>query len=350
MAGQPNLKSAFIPVVFALACVWSAVPREVAARLVPSDTLLDWLVATPPKALTLGIILALAGWTTWTSASKRLSRTLIQISVVLLGLRMDLRQLGQAAIDGLGFAVATIAAAMLAGLILARIWKTGREIGLLVTSGTAICGGSAIAAVGGAIGASSSAMAVATGAIFLLNAAGLYLLPLVGHWAGLSEIQYGTWAGVALHDIASVAGAGKAAGPVALETAMVVKLVRVIWIAPIAVASALVMRRLNARRLNAANPSDHSSPASSPLRTALPWFIGWFVLASLTRTLVPAVGAWEAPIKTTSAAGFQLALFLIGAGLSRDALAKVGWRAFALATSLWVLLAGFSLAAIRLAG
>jgi uncharacterized membrane protein YadS len=217
--------------------------------------------------------------------------------------------------------------------------KVEREVSLLVSSGTAICGGSAIAAVGSSIGASSSAMAVSTGAIFVLNAVGLIALPMLGHREGLTDQQFGLLAGISLHDIASVAGAGKAysgaeGGGAAADTAMIVKLTRVIWITPIALAARAWFRRYRA---------EDGAAVNAPF----PWFILGFLAASAVRTFVPGVDSHGPQVTLISGHGFQLALFLIGAGLSMKALKAVGWRALVLAWALWVLVGGVSLWAVK---
>lgn len=302
------------------------------------------VAATPwvpaPLALTGGMVLALMHLTAWPKQSKTVSKYLIQVCVVALGLRIDLHKLMQAATEGLALAVGTIVGTVALGLLLGKLLKTGREPSVLVTSGTAICGGSAIAAVGGAMGASRSSMSVATGAIFLLNAVGLYTLPLIAHKLGMTEVQFGQWAGVALHDVASVAGAASgyhdAATPTstaALDTANIVKLTRVIWIFPLALFFGWQAARAAGKEGTGAKPT-------------FPWFILWFLAASALRTFVPALGEAEGTIKQCAAAGFQMALFLIGSGLSAAALKQVGWRALVQAAVLWVVVATASAAAI----
>lgn len=286
-----------------------------------------------------GIVLAILGWTAYPRQSKSLSKWLIQACVVLLGLRIDLSQLLRAAGDGLGLAIGTIVGTLALGLLLGTLLRSGREVSLLVSSGTAICGGSAIAAVGSAIGAAPTAMAVSTGAVFVLNAIGLWTLPQIGHALGLTDEQFGAWAGVALHDIASVGGAAKAyhAGDgAALEIATVVKLVRVVWIFPIALGAGWWWAR-------ASKAGESGRKPGQPF----PWFILGFVGASGVRTALPAVGEWAGNIALVSGIGFQLALFLIGAGLSVRALREVGWRALAQAAALWIIVAAASLLAIR---
>lgn len=295
-------------------------------------------------ALLAGIVLALAGLTAWPRESKTLSKWLIQASVVALGLRLNLHDLGRAAADGLALAVGTIVGAMAMGLALGALLRSGRDVSLLVSTGTAICGGSAIAAVGSAVGAAPAAMAVSTAAIFILNAVGLWCLPPIGHALQLTDAQFGTWAGVALHDIASVGGAagsyhaGDAPPGLALDTANVVKMTRVVWIVPIALAAGWWWSR---------SRSDDAGTRVAGVRGAFPWFVLGFLAASAVRTFVHVDQGVLAGIASSSRVAFQLALFLIGSGLSLSALREVGWRAVAHAAILWVVLATASLLVIR---
>lgn len=292
----------------------------------------------PDIALLAGIVLALANLSAFQADSKRLAKYLIQACVVLLGLRLDLSTLAHSASRGLLLAITSITGALLLGLLLGKLLRSGKEVSVLISTGTAICGGSAIAAVGASIGASSSTMAVATGAIFILNAIGLWILPWIGHALHMTDLQFGEWAGVALHDIATVTGAAKsyhAATPptsVALDTANVVKLTRVLWIFPIALAAGRLM----------------GSRGST--RAPFPWFILLFVVASACRTFIPAAHNLGDSVAGIAAVGFQLALFLIGAGLHRQALANVGGRALAQATLLWLAMASGSCIAILARG
>lgn len=317
---------------------------------------------SPAMALAAGMACALLHVTAFPAQSKRLSRLLIQTCIVLLGLRIELGELAAQAGNGLIFAAGTIVGAFALGFLLQRLLRTGTELTLLVSSGTAICGGSAIGAVGTAIGASASSVSVATGAIFLLNAAALYTFPAFGHALHLSDVQFGTWAGVAIHDISSVVGAGASYNPqssVALDTANVVKLSRVIWIFPCTLFASWCIRQIA--------PSDRHSIADSALGEALPteaptdraasssmpktgrvWaiippFIILFVLASLARTFIPSIQGGEQLVKVTAHAGFSLALFLIGSGLSMVALRAVGWRVLVQALILWLAMASVSL-------
>lgn len=297
---------------------------------------LPW--ASAPIALAAGMALGLSGLVKPWGMGRRVSKWLIQACVVALGFRLDVSTLWASARDGFGLALATIGGGLALGLALGRLLRADREVSLLVSVGTAICGGSAIAAVGAAVGAAAPAMAVATGAIFILNAAGLYVLPALGQALELTPPEFGLWAGVAIHDVSSVVGAATqfdravGAGGVALDSANVAKLTRVVWILPIVLAAGWWASR---RR---------GGGKSGPL--AVPWFIGLFLLASAARTFWPELAALGPQIKLAASAGFQAALFLIGLSLTREALRAVGWRAMALATVLWLTLAGGTLGVI----
>ena len=289
-------------------------------------------------ALAVGIIFALLSLTCWPNQTKSLSRWLLQACIVALGLRLDISQLAHAAIDGLALAIATIFGALALGLLLGKLLGVGRDLSLLISSGTAICGGSAIASVGSAIRAKSSDMAMATAVVFTLNAVGVFTLPSLGHALHLSDHAFGTWAGVAIHDMASVSAVAKgyhavnapdALTSTALDQANVVKLTRVLWIIPITLAAAWWAARRDRQQTD----------ATAKPKMQWPWFIGLFILASLLRTLIPALAQFSSEIKLVTSCGFQLALFLIGAAVSKAALKGMGWRALAQAIILWLILA-----------
>jgi uncharacterized integral membrane protein (TIGR00698 family) len=293
--------------------------------------------------MTLGLWGVLGGWPWLKAHARKLSRIVMLSCIVASGLRIDLHMLAKAATEGVVLAVGTIFGAVALGLLVGKWLKVERESRLLISSGTAICGGSAIAAVGGAIGASQSAMAISTGSVFLLNALALLVFPPIGHAMGLSEAQFGTWAGVAIHDMSSVAAAGKAyvltpGSSVAFDTAQVVKLTRVLWIVPLVFLGTWYMRRGNA--------SGGAAKKSATLRekfAGFPYFIFGFVGCSVLRTIFPQLASIKPTLDPVLLVGFSLALFLIGLGLSRDALRQVGWRALVLASLLWVVLSGVTL-------
>jgi len=298
---------------------------------------------SPAWALLLGIACGLAGFVPFPAQAKRWSRVILQIGIVMLGLRTPLGRLADAAMDGLLLSIATIVGSILLGLLLARLLRVDRETGLLISAGTGICGGSAIAAVGTTIRASASAMAIATACVFLLNAFALWTFPPIGHALGLSDKAFGTWAGVGIHDVASVVGAASSYQPhdearnaVVLDTANVVKMTRVLWIFPLCLFAGWWMRR---------ERPEPRAPRS--WATIFPLFIAGFLAASMIATLVEIPESVLAPLKEVSAAGFRVALFLVGSGVSVAALKSVGWRALLMAVLLWVALAGGSLLAVR---
>lgn len=331
------MRGAIAPVVFVLGLLLCLTP---------------W--ASPALALGLGVMMAVAGLTAWPGESKKLSRLLIQVCVVLLGFRMDFAQLIGTAKDGLLFAAGTIVGTMALGYVVGRALRTGREISLLISSGTAVCGGSAIAAVGSAIAADGTAMAVATGTVFILNAVALYLFPAIGHALHLSPEQFGTWAGVAIHDVSSVVGAAKSyhvpgeTGATALDVANVVKLSRVLWIIPLVFYARWMMRERRGEAVGGVAESglgddEMAMPRRRRFAAPIPWFIVLFLAASLLRSVVPEIRPWAETIKTIAGYGFQAALYLIGAGLSVAAIRSVGWRAMAQGVTLWIVISVSSL-------
>jgi uncharacterized integral membrane protein (TIGR00698 family) len=296
-------------------------------------------------ALFAGMALGLLRCNPWPDQTKKLARFLMQACIVLLGLRLDLHELTRAASDGIVLSIATIVGALGGGLVLARLFGVARDIGLLLSVGTAICGGSAIASVGSAIRAKASDIAIATATVFTLNAIAVLVFPFLGRALNLHGHAFGTWAGVAVHDMASVPSVARdyqmmmgdrAAG--AVDTANVVKLTRVLWIMPITLVAAWWYAKLA--------PREGDAPQNAG-KIQLPWFIALFVLASALRTFVPVVSETTTQVKLISAGGFQLALFLTGAGVSIGALRAMGWRAFTHAVVLWVCLAGATLLAVR---
>jgi uncharacterized membrane protein YadS len=185
-------------------------------------------------------------------------------------------------------------------------------------------------------------MSVAIGTVFLLNAVALYLFPLLGHLLGLTQTQFGTWAGVAIHDTSSVVGAAAHYGLPALQTATAVKLSRVLWIAPVAFALALTSRRRLPPVAAVPGAIRPDSPASRP-RIEVPWFVGLFLLATLVRSWVPGLAGVGAALANVAKPGFALTLFLIGAGLSRKTLRAVGWKPLAQGLLLWLFISVTSL-------
>ena len=286
------------------------------------------LAFVAPAALVAGLALALTLGNPFPAESKKVGKPLLQGAVVLLGFSVDLQTVLKAGAQGLGFAVVSILLVFGLGWLLQRLLKVRPTTGLLVTTGTAICGGSAIAAMASVVDADSEDVGVAVGTVFLLNAAALVLFPPLGHALHLSPAQFGVWSGIAVHDVSSVVGAATAYGGGALATATAVKLSRVLYLVPITLVAAALSKK-------------------EGRKAPVPWFVGGFLLASAVRSTVPAVAALSPAVKTLATAGFALCLFLIGAGISRKALAAVGWRPLAQGAILWAAISALALVAAR---
>jgi uncharacterized integral membrane protein (TIGR00698 family) len=296
-------------------------------------TLTDW--ARPGLALAVGVLLAiLVGNPAPAGVAKR-SKTLLKASVVGLGFGVPLSLIGSAGPNGFVVTSAAVAFAVALGLLLIPFLRVDREPGWLITIGTAICGGSAIAALGSAIKARSDSLAVALGSVFMLNAAALWIFPPIGSWMGLSQAQFGVWASIAIHDTASVVGAAAEMGEEALETATVLKLLRTLWIVPLVVLATQWKHR------------EGTTTGKRPSWVqAVPLFIVFFALAALCAAALPGLtplfevlAAWARKLLTTT-------LFLIGTTLSWSTVRAVGVRPLLLAVLLWIVVSIASLAAV----
>lgn len=285
---------------------------------------------SPGLALAVGAVLGLTVGNPFAAQSATASKALLKASVVGLGFGMALPAVLAVGAAGVGVTAAGIAFALAVGLALGKALGVDRQTGALISGGTAICGGSAIAALGPVIGASAQAMAVSLATVFVLNGVALYVFPVIGHALDLSQHQFALWAAVAIHDTSSVVGAAATYGPDALAEATVLKLTRALWIIPIVLGAAWLRRR-----------------EGGAARVTIPWFIGLFVLASAVVALVPAGAPVYAVIVAVARRGLVLTLFLIGAGLSRATLRAVGVRPLVQGVLLWLAVAGVSLAAIR---
>ena len=290
--------------------------------------------ASPPLALALGVGLALLVHNPFAAIGRRVAKSLLQACVVFLGFNMKLPVVLKTGGDGLLLAAGTIGLTLALGYVVGKWLKVGNTASALISAGTAICGGSAIAAVGSVIAAEEGAMAVALGTVFILNAVALYAFPLVGHAVGLTQGEFGTWAGVAIHDISSVVGAATVYGKPALQVATAVKLSRALWIVPVSVAAGMAAKR---RRGGGG-------------KLQVPWFIGLFLLASVAGSYLPAVAAAGPTLQHVATVGLTLTLFLIGGGMSLMMLREVGWRPLAQGVILWVFISVGSLGVIRWIG
>jgi uncharacterized integral membrane protein (TIGR00698 family) len=284
----------------------------------------------PPLALALGLALALTLGSPYKTS--RQTRILLQASVVGLGFGMNLQKVVEAGRSGILFTLATIIGTLLIGYALGKMLRVSSGTAHLISSGTAICGGSAIAAVGPVIGATDEEMSVSLGTVFILNSIALFVFPVIGVALHLTQPQFGIWAAIAIHDTSSVVGAAAAYGAEALQVATTVKLTRALWIVPLTLGTAFAFRR-------------RTSPGAGGV--VIPWFIFFFLLASVIRTYVPAPQiAWDIVVRAARV-GLTVTLFLIGSALSRKSLAAVGFRPLILGVTLWILVSAAGLWAVR---
>jgi uncharacterized integral membrane protein (TIGR00698 family) len=284
-------------------------------------------------ALAIGLVIALVLGNPAPSFLRKATKPLLQVSVVLLGFGMDLHAILAAARQGFVLAAATIVMTFVLGAALSRALNLQRSIATLLSAGTAICGGSAIAAVALAIGAAEAEISVAMGTVFLLNATALYLFPVLGHALALTQVQFGTWSGIAIHDVSSVVGAASTYGQEALQTATAVKLSRTLWIIPVAFVAGAMARGAG------------GGPAKA--KVAIPWFIGLFLLASLASTFLGPIHQVAPTLQAVAKAGMTLTLLFIGASLSRSSLKAVGIKPVLLGVALWLVISVVSLVAVR---
>ena len=290
-------------------------------------------IGSPPLALALGLALALTLGNPFPELSGKPTKYLLQASVVLLGFGMNLGAIYDAGKDGILFTVATIFGTLVLGYFVGKALAVPEKTSALISSGTAICGGSAIAAVGPAINAEHEEMSVSLGTVFILNSVALFLFPLLGHSFGMTEGQFGIWSAIAIHDTSSVVGASQAYGPHALAVATTVKLARALWIAPIALIFAFIYRKKD---------------ATSKAKVSIPWFIFLFVAAAAARTYAPTViqpSLFESLVNLAKA-GMTMTLFLIGASLSLATIKAVGARPLVQGVLLWIVITVVSLFAV----
>lgn len=304
-------------------------------------------------ALLAGIVLALLNLTAFGALARKYSRLLIQCSIVLLGFWIDLHDVVKAGLSGLCFSAGVIVLTFGLGAALRRVLGVDETLTALLSSGTAICGGSAIAATGAVIRASDAQMSVALGLVFVLNAIAVFAFPPLGHALNLSQAEFGAWAAVAVHDVANVVATASRFGEDAAADATVIKLTRVLWLAPMC----LVLGWWFAKRRAAPAPAEVAQRPSRAARIArvlnlVPWFIVGFVVASGLRTalvtLWPEVSwpAYAADARAVAKTLMTGALFLIGCGLSRRAIASVGVRPMLLGVLLWVIVSACALVVI----
>ena len=298
-------------------------PAKASSVLLAVGGVLALAPFTPAAAaLVGGVVLAVSLGNPLQEQTRTWTHRLLPLAVVGLGADMNLRVVARAGLHGLGWG-------------LARLLKVERDAGLLISVGTAICGGSAIAAVAPVLRARAHETSVALATVFLLNAVALVVFPPLGHLTHLSQEAFGLWAALAIHDTSSVVGAGLAYGPRALEVATTVKLARALWIVPLT----LLIGWWVARR-------GEAGPEAPPVRQ--PWFIAGFLAVAALVTFVPILHTAGQLVAVAARRVLVLTLFLIGAGLSREALRAVGFRPFLQGLLLWLLVGSLGLGAVKL--
>jgi len=282
---------------------------------------------SPPLALTAGLVYGLACTHPYQLDARRLSKFLLQASVVGLGFGMNLTEVLKVGRSGFVYTACSITGAMFLGLAIGRGLQVSRTSSFLITAGTAICGGSAIAAVGPITNATEEEMAVSLGTVFMLNSIALLIFPAVGWALHLSQTQFGLWSALAIHDTSSVVGATAKYGAVALLVGTTVKLARALWIVPVSVVTSILKK--------------------SKSSIQWPWFIALFCLAAVANTYVPFFTFAYPVLNHLGKIGLTVTLYLIGTGLSKSTLRQVGVRPLLQGTLLWAIVATTSLLLIR---
>jgi uncharacterized integral membrane protein (TIGR00698 family) len=282
---------------------------------------------SPAIALFMGLLLGFTVSNPYIKQSSKVSKYLLQFAVVGLGFGMNLFESLQSGKEGMLFTVVSVVGVLALGYWLGRHMLIDSKTTYLISSGTAICGGSAIAAVAPILNASPNQMSVSLGTIFILNAVALFIFPPIGHLLELTQEQFGLWAAIAIHDTSSVVGAGAAYGDKALEVATMVKLTRALWIIPLSIATTFFFKQKDAK-------------------VKIPWFIFFFILAMVLNTIFNLPDKLTSFIVMLSKKGMTITLFLIGSGLSLKVLKSVGMRPLVLGVSLWMFIGIISLIAI----
>ena len=296
--------------------------RQVVFGLFLGYCLTPW--SSPPVALALGLLLAQTAGNPFAAQTKAFTSKLLQFSVIGLGFGMNAHAAVQAGQEGFLFTVGSIGGTLVLGYVVGRWLGLGRHVVHLISCGTAICGGSAIAAIGPVLRAKDEEMSVALGTVFVLNAVALFAFPPIGHALHLSQNQFGLWCAIAIHDTSSVVGAAAAYGTQALEVATTVKLARALWIIPVAIGTALAFKQKG-------------------IKIKIPYFIFGFIGAMLLNTFVPAARPLGPVLVGLAKIGLTVTLFFIGAGLSARVVKSVGIKPYVLGVLLWVVISTVSL-------
>ncbi|WP_394331024.1 YeiH family protein [Flavobacterium omnivorum] len=285
------------------------------------------IFVSPPIALVLGLIVANLFGHPFLELNHKATNYLLQFSVVSLGFGMNVHSAVSAGKEGFLFTIASIVSTLVLGTFLGKWFKTDTKTSHLISCGTAICGGSAIATIAPVIQSDEKQTSVALGVIFILNSVALFLFPAVGHWLDLSQKEFGLWCAIAIHDTSSVVGAASKFGPEALQIATTVKLARSLWIIPVALITAYIFKNKSGK-------------------IKIPYFIGLFILAMIANTYLPQMESIAPHLVSVSKIGLTVTLFLIGAGLNRTVLKSVGLKPLAQGILLWTFIAIATLVSI----
>ena len=284
-------------------------------------------IVTPPVALLIGFAIAQFIGHPFLHLNHKATSFLLKVSVVGLGFGMNVQSAVHAGREGLLFTVASITGTLGLGLLLGRFLKIEKKTSHLISCGTAICGGSAIAAISPLIQAEEKQISVALGTIFILNSIALFLFPFIGHQLHMSQMQFGLWSAIAIHDTSSVVGAANKYGAEALQIATTVKLARALWIIPVALLTTVFFK-------------------TGKQKISIPYFIGLFILAMVANTYLPFIHPLSAKIVDLSKIGLTVTLFLIGAGLSSKVLKSVGVKPLLQGVILWMVISAVALYAV----
>lgn len=284
-------------------------------------------IISPPVALLLGLLVANLSGHPFLKLNHKATTILLQVSVVGLGFGMNVNSAWSAGKEGFIFTVASIFCTLILGFFIGKWFKIEKKTSHLISCGTAICGGSAIAAIAPVIKSDEKQTSVALGVIFILNSIALFLFPAIGHWLDLSQQDFGLWCAIAIHDTSSVVGAANKYGPEALQIATTVKLARALWIIPVALFTAVLFKNKSSK-------------------VKIPYFIGLFILAMLLNTYIPQTALVAPSLVSIAKIGLTLTLFLIGSGLNFNVLKSVGLKPLFQGVLLWVFIASAALLSI----
>jgi uncharacterized integral membrane protein (TIGR00698 family) len=285
---------------------------------------------SPPVALVIGLVFAQLIEHPFKEYNHKATQLLLQFSVVGLGFGMNVATAIETGKDGILFSTISILGTLGLGYLLGKVLKVESKTSHLISSGTAICGGSAIAAIAKVLHSEEKETSVALGTVFILNSVALFLFPAIGHFMNLSQRQFGIWAAIAIHDTSSVVGAASKYGDQALRIATTVKLVRALWIAPLAIATAIAFKQKSGS-------------------VKVPYFILFFILAMFAGTYIPFIQPTIPYLTWAAKKGLTLTLFLIGSGSSYKVMKAVGFRPMLQGIILWVCTSAAALWAVEVA-